>query len=110
VINEYYRAAYAVPKTAGQGRRDLNDHSEAIDRIKALVLQALGISSDVMAIFDDTKRNLPDSGQTGDSVAAWLTIYTLNRAPLDLDLGDLALVRRVAQFGVKCQLSGVWLV
>jgi hypothetical protein len=102
------REAIPVPIPFGPVlTRFVNDHSEAIDRIKALILQALRLSSDAMTIFDDTKRNLPDSGQTGDSVAAWLTIYTLNRAPLDLDLGDLALVRRMAQFGVKRQLYGL---
>jgi hypothetical protein len=85
----------------------VNDHSAAIDRLKALIQQALGLSPDVMSIFDDTKRNMPDSVSTGDSVAAWLTMYSLNRAPIDLDLGDRPLVRRMVQFGVHCQLYGL---
>jgi hypothetical protein len=86
--------------------RFVGDNSEAIDRIKALIRQALGLSPDAMAIFDDTRRNLPGSAQTGDSVAGWLMLYSRNRAPLDLDLGDSALVRRAAQLGVKRQLYG----
>jgi hypothetical protein len=87
--------------------RFVDRHSEAIGRIQALIVQALGLSPDTMEIFDDTKRNLPGSAPTGDSVAAWLTIYTRNRAPLELDLGDPGPVRRMAQFGVRRQLYGL---
>jgi hypothetical protein len=85
----------------------VNDHGDAIDRSMALIQQALGLSSGAMALFDDFRRNLPGGFQTRDVVAEWLAIYSLNRAPLDLDLGDEARVRRTAQFGVKCQLYGL---
>jgi hypothetical protein len=84
-----------------------NDHSEAMGRIKALIQEALGLQSGAMAIFDETSQNLPGSAQTADSVAGWLTMYSLNRVPLGLDLGDSVLVRRAAQFGVKRQLYGL---
>jgi hypothetical protein len=102
------RQAIPVPIPFGPALiKFLNDHSEAIDRIKLLVQQALGLSPDAMAILDDARRNWADSAETGDSVAALLCVYSSNRAPLDLDLGDSALVRRVVRFGVKRQLYGL---
>jgi hypothetical protein len=102
------RQAIPVPIPFGPAlTRFINDHGEAIERIRALTQQALGLSPGAMAIFDDARLNWPDSVQTADSVAALLCLYSGSRAPFGLDLGDLTQVRRVVQFGVKRQLYGL---
>jgi hypothetical protein len=102
------RQAIPVPVPFGPALTEfINDHSEAVDRINALIQQALGLSPEALAIFDDPRPNLPGSVQTGEGVAAWLLIYSRNRMPVASDLRDLALVRRQVQFGVKCQLYGL---
>jgi hypothetical protein len=102
------RQAIPVPIPFGPAvTKFINDHSEAIDRIKMLTQQALGLSPGAMTIFDDARRHWPDSVQTADSVAAMLCLYSGSRAPLSLDLGDVTQVRRVAQFGVNRQIYGL---
>lgn len=102
------REANPVPIPFGPAlTKFISDHGEAINRIKALIQQALGLSPDVMELFNEHGRNFPGSVQTGEKVAAWLTVYSVNRAPLTLDLGDSALVRRMVQFAVKRQLYGL---
>jgi hypothetical protein len=102
------REAIPVPIPFGPTLiRFINDHGDAIDRIKTLIQHALGLQVDAMAIFDDARQNWPDNVHTMNGVAAWLLLYSGNRVPLPFDVGDTALMRRVVRFGVKRQLYGI---
>ena len=85
----------------------VDDRSADVDRIVTLIQDALVLSDDLVAIFDEPRSRWSDNLQEAEGVSGWLLLYTRNRSSWPLNLGDATLVRRLAEYGVGCQLYGL---